>query len=209
MKEGHIFEAETGAKGYKFKNVAFVGKDKDDNVKYCSLRGMQNVFKQDVKNSSKNFGFTMKGTSDRIFCCESPIDVLSHATLTKMNNNDPFQDTRISMGGLFDKALEQFISDNPQIKTIVFAFDNDITGTNSKGEPHNHGQEFAKKCCEKYSKLGFKVQIQTPKGKDFNEVLVEKSKTSIKKQLAHLGKEVKSTMFSNRGETQKKTKNER
>lgn len=195
MNEGDIFEAQTEAKGFKFKNVAFVGRDNKNKPKYCSLRSIgKSVFKKDVTNSDKHYGFTMKAKnekSDRVFVCESAIDVISHATLTKMNNRDPYEDSRISMGGLFDKALDTFLAGNPQIKSIVFAFDNDTTGKDSKGNPHNHGQEFAKKCCEKYSKLGYKVQIQTPQGKDFNEVLQAKAKPSVKKQLAYVSQQAK------------------
>lgn len=187
MKQGKIFEASTQFKDWTFKNVAFVGTDKDNNPKYCSLRSVGGKkFTQDVVNSDKNFGFCMKGRSNRVFVCESPIDVMSHATLTKMNNVDYTQDSRISMGGLSDGALKQFLSDNPQITEIVFAFDNDFDKKNKEGVPTNYGQNYAQKCAKVYGEQGYKTSIHTPKGKDFNEVLVQQSKPSVKEQLQQL-----------------------
>ncbi len=184
MKQGDIFEATTQFKEWEFKNVAFVGRDKEGTPKYCALRSVGGKkFTQDVKNSNKNHGFAMKGRSNRVYVCEAPIDVISHATLTKLANVDYTQDSRISLGGLQDGALKQFLTDNPQIKEIVFALDNDKDVVNQQGQPTNHGQNAAKKFKEAYAQLGYKTLVQTPKGKDFNEDLVQKQKPSVKQQL--------------------------
>ena len=78
---------------------------------------------------------------------------------------DDTKDFRISEGCLSDKALTRFLSDNPQITEVVFCFDNDQNGKDHKGNPHNHGQEFAKKCVEKLGAKGYVVYIQTPTAK--------------------------------------------
>ncbi|MFI3255428.1 MAG: toprim domain-containing protein [Eubacteriales bacterium] len=172
LQKGDIFQAKTYRGEFTFANCAFVGFDNQKQVKFCSLRSMGRAkFRQDVANSDKSYPFVMKGRSNRLFVCESPIDVVSHATLTKMNNNDYTEDSRISLGGLSDKALERFLSDNPQITSIVFALDNDKDGLDTRGNPHNHGQVFAEKCSQLYGERGYKTMIQTPKGKDFNEDL--------------------------------------
>lgn len=187
MKKGQIFEATTQSGEYTFKNVAFVGTDKEGTAKYCALRGVgKSSFRQDVKNSDKNFGFCMKGRSNRVFVCEAPIDVISHATLTKMNGVDHTADSRISTGGLSDGALKQFLEDNPQITTIVFAFDNDKDVVDKQGKPTNYGQNYAEKCKRTYAEQGYTTMVQTPKGKDFNEDLVQKLKPSVKQQLSQL-----------------------
>ncbi len=187
MRKGQIFEAVTEAKGYTFKNVAFVGTDKDNNPRYCALRSVgKNKFTQDVKNSEKKFGFCMKGTSNRVFVCESPIDVISHATMFKMANHDHTKDSRLSLGGLTEEALKQFLEDNPHVNHIVFALDNDHDKTNQKGEPTNFGQLKADKLMKEYKEKGFITQKQVPKGKDFNEDLQNLRKPSLKQQLTQL-----------------------
>lgn len=110
----------------------------------------------------------MQGTGNRVFAFESPIDAISHTTLMKLNGMDDTRDFRISEGCLSDKALTRFLADNPQITEVVFCFDNDRDGKDHKGNPHNHGQEFAKKCAEKFRAKGYAVYIQTPYRKDFN-----------------------------------------
>lgn len=170
-QEGAIYQALTQKGNYQFSNCAFVGYDKAKKPKYCSLRSMENNFRQDISNSDKSYPFVIKGRSNRLFVCESPIDVISHATLTKLNQGDYKEDTRISTGGLLDKALERYLEENPHITTIVFAFDNDIDGKNFKGEPHNHGQIFGEKCANKFQTKGYRVMIQKPQQKDFNSDL--------------------------------------
>ena len=167
--QGMIYQAVTKSKGMAFQNCAFVSFDKDGKPRYCSLRGMGGSrFRQDIVNSDKSYGFTMQGTGNRVFAFESPIDAISHATLIRLNGMDDTKDYRISEGCLSDKALTRFLSDNPQITEIVFCFDNDRDGKVHKGNPHNHGQAYAKKCAEKFRAKGYAVFIQTPTQKDFN-----------------------------------------
>lgn len=164
-----IYEAVTKSKGMVYKNCAFVSFDKDGKPRYCSLRGLGGShFRQDAANSDKSYGFTMQGTGSRVFAFESPIDAISHATLMKLNGMDCTRDSRISEGCLSDKALTRFLAENSQITEIVFCFDNDKDGKDHKGNPHNHGQAFAKRCVEKFKEKGYAVYIQTPNRKDFN-----------------------------------------
>ena len=181
INQGIIFEAITKSKGAVFTNCAFVS-FKGEKAKYCALRGMgKSNFKQDVKNSDKSYGFLMNGTSNRLFTFESPLDAISHATLMKLNGMDELADYRISEGCLSNKALSRFLENNPQITEIVFCFDNDINGKNYKGEPYNHGQEFAKKCVKKFSEKGYTTFIQTPTRNDFNADLQYIQKSVMKR----------------------------
>lgn len=169
IEQGMIYQAVTKSKGTVFQNCAFVSFDKNGKPRYCSLRGMSGSrFRQDIVNSDKSYGFTMQGTGNRVFAFESPIDAMSHATLMRLNDMEDTKDFRISEGCLSDKALTRFLADNPQITDVVFCFDNDRDGKDHKGNPHNHGQEFAKKCVEKFRTKGYAVYIQTPHRKDFN-----------------------------------------
>ena len=155
-------------------NCVFVGFDEKNVPKYCAKRGTSTVkaYKGDETNSDKSYPFVMEGRSSRVYVLESPIDVMSHATLTKMKGNiDYTQDYRISLGCLSDKALERFLKANPAVKEIVFALDNDFDGKDADGQPRNHGQVTAAAFCKKYQDKGFKVFLQKPKAKDFNEDL--------------------------------------
>lgn len=171
INQGKIYTAITTNKGMVYENCAFVSFYKDK-PKYCALRGLgKSAFRQDMKNSDKTYGFEMTGTSNRVFCFEAPIDAISHATLFKLNGIDYKDDSRISEGCLSDKSLTRFLKDNTQIEEIVFCFDNDLNGMDHEKKPKNHGQVFAKKCADKFTKLGYKSQIQTPVRKDWNEDL--------------------------------------
>lgn len=179
--QGKIYQATTKNKGTVYPNCAFVS-FYGDKPKYCSVRGINGKFRQDIENSDKSYGFNIKGESNRIYVFESPIDAMSHATIAKRKGLDEAKDTRISEGGLFDKSLAKHLQANENIKEIVFCFDNDIDGKDFKGLPRNHGQVFAKSCAEKFSNLGFKTYIETPKNKDFNLDL-QNTKSSILGQL--------------------------
>jgi hypothetical protein len=98
---------------------------------------------------------------------------MSHASLCKLHGFNYAKDHRISLGCLSDRALQWYLGQHPEIKQIIFALDNDTDGKGPDGLPCNHGQEAAKKFCEKYAKLGYDTAIQTPDGKDFNDDLVQ------------------------------------
>ena len=171
MNEKKIYQqAERG-------NCVFVGYDENKTPRYCSKRGTmtplpgKEAYKGDQDNSDKGYPFSMEGISNRLYVLESPIDVMSHAALCKMRSIDYMQDHRISLGCLSDKALEWYLKQHPEIKQIVFAFDNDVDGKLPDGTPHNHGQEAAKKFAAKYEELGYDTAVQTPTANDFNEDL--------------------------------------
>ena len=98
-----------------------------------------------------------------------------------MNGIEYKADHRVSEGCLSDKALTRYLEQNPKITHIVFCYDNDIDGKDYQGNPHNHGQEFAKKCMEKFKAQGYITHIQTPKNKDFNADLKCVKKSVVKK----------------------------
>ncbi len=182
ISQGKIYSAVTEFKGATFTNCAFVSYDNNNNPKYCALRGLgKSNFRQDVRNSDKTYGFLLNGTGTRVFVFESPIDAISHATQTKLNDMNYQADYRISEGCLSDKALSRFLESNPNVTEVVLCFDNDLNGKNHEGKPHNHGQEFAKKCASKYMDKGYKVFIHSPTRKDFNADLQFIQKSVVKK----------------------------
>jgi len=84
----------------------------------------------------------MKGISNLVYVFESPIDAMSHATLFKLNDLDWRKDFRLSLGGVSGKALEKFLSCNPQITRISLCLDNDEAGLNYSKK---HAEEYRAK----------------------------------------------------------------
>lgn len=170
IKEGKVYGARTEKNGYSFHNCAFVGYDETGKPQYCALRApsADSSFRQDVENSDKTYGFCMKGTSNRVYEFEAPIDAMSHATLCKLHGIDWQEDHRVAEGCLSDKALRRYLSNHPEITEIVFCYDNDMDGKLPDGTPHNYGQVRAQKAYKEFAGLGYKTMIQTPVSKDFN-----------------------------------------
>ena len=156
LKSGDIYENDKCG-------VVFVSKDKENKIKFACVRSTNpnSSFRQDVKNSTKEYGFKTIGKSDKLFVFEAPIDLLSHATISKMQGKDWKEDNRIALGGVSDRALSKFLEDNNHIKEIILFLDNDETGI-----------ENAKKIAKKYGN-DYNVKIFTSsKGKDLNETLI-------------------------------------
>lgn len=171
---GKVYGARTEKNGYSFHNCAFVGYDEAGTPRYCALRApiSDSKFRQDVENSDKTYGFCMEGRSNRVYEFEAPIDAMSHATLCKLHGIDWREDHRVAEGCLSDKALYRYLERHPEIEEVVFCYDNDTEGKDAKGQPHNHGQLQAEMSAEIFANLGYKVFIQTPQTKDFNQDLL-------------------------------------
>ena len=114
---------------------------------------------------------------------------MSHATLCKLQGIDWRKDYRISEGCLSDKALKQFLKDHPQVREIVFCYDNDVDGKLADGAPHNHGQVRAAQAKEYFASLGYVTYIQTPSQKDFNKMLTSLYEQSVQGEQSPAGQE--------------------
>lgn len=159
----------------KYGNTVFVGYDTDGTPKYCAMRASRpdSSFKMDAENSDKSFPFFHEGKSQLLIVNESPIDMMSHATLTKLHKGDWQRDHRISLGCLWDGALERYLSWHPEIRRIVFGYGNDYLARNRNGQLTNWGQLAAGKHVQKYTQKGYECAIHTPHLKDFNMQLTE------------------------------------
>ena len=108
----------------------------------------------------------MQGLScERLYVFESPIDCMSHASLVSEmtdNANAWKPHTRLSLAGTSDVGLFFFLSQQTQVREIVFCLDNDTPG-----------QSAAAFLAKKYSEKGYLTRIVPPKNKDFNEDLVD------------------------------------
>ena len=182
INQNKVYQAVTEKNGYTFRNCAFVGYDEKGKPRYCALRAPSHdrKFRQDVENSDKTYGFCMEGHSERVYEFEAPIDAMSHATLCKLYGIDWREDHRVAEGCLSDKALTRYLKFHPEIREIVFCYDNDIDGKDANGQPRNHGQVQAKLSAGAFAKAGYKVFIQTPQTKDFNQDLLTFREMAVK-----------------------------
>lgn len=147
-------------------NVAFVSYDKENRPRHVFMRGTlthtARGFKKDLEHSDKSYPFILQGDKNatKVYCFESSIDAMSHATLYKMNGRDYQDGYRIALHGTSFMGLETFLNDNPDIKEIVACLDNDEAGL-------KRGQ----KMCKEFHDKGYKTFMQPPNEKDYNEQL--------------------------------------
>jgi len=148
-------------------NVVFVGHDEQGAARFASLRGTYGDFRGDCAGSDKRYGFqAVFAPCDRLYIFESPIDLMSHATLTNAATGDCGawkQDSRLSLSGTSDVALSFFLNQHKEVKELYFCLDNDPAGL-----------EAAINLLRKYHGKGYFALIEPPQGKDFNEDLTKK-----------------------------------
>jgi hypothetical protein len=174
MKYGKIYETiqrwDKDAGRYvdgKYHNCVFVAYDRGGRPQNAFLRGTltfaEKAFKKDADGSDKSYPFTMYGreNSDRVFCFESAVDAVSHASLMKMNGGDWRAGWRISLGGTGFLGLNRFLSEHPNVTNIVACLDSDAAG-----------ERRSAKLAEEYAAKGCSVEREAPRLKDFNEDLL-------------------------------------
>lgn len=156
-------------------NCVFCGYNEKGEMKYAAMRSVRqnSSFRQDAVGSDKQYGFTMEGTSNELYVFEAPIDAMSHATLFKLEGIDWKRDSRISMGGLSDLALEQYLKTHTDIKKIHFCLDNDEAGKNKIYGVYDEikGEQTIKSLKGKYEKMGYEIYVDLPVTKDYNNDL--------------------------------------
>lgn len=142
----------------EYHNAAFVGKDKNGEIKHISLRGVGSNFRGNIESSQPEYSFHWHGQSDRLYIFESPIDMLSYIS---MNKQDWESHSYAACCGVGSKVLDQMLKDNPNIKKVYLCLDNDMKGREYNGIIANRMFE-----------QGIPTKILVPKKKDWNEDLV-------------------------------------
>ncbi len=153
-------------------NAVFVGLDNMNKPRYAAYRGTnEQKFMGDATGSDKNYSFRLFGNSSTVHVFESAIDLLSYATLLKLEGFDWKKENLLSLAGVYQpqknisqskvpKALSNFLSENKNVKRVVFHLDNDYAG----------------RIATKAISMALPQEIQViskppPKGKDFNDFL--------------------------------------
>ena len=123
-------------------NVVFVGYDKNKVPRYAGVRATNNSrYMKDAYGSHKAFSFKLDSLekNDTVHLFESAIDLLSYATLNKLENKEWYNDNLLSLAGVYQPAkkideskiplaLNYYLNQNQNIKKIYLHFDNDSAG---------------------------------------------------------------------------------
>ena len=147
-------------------NVVFVGYDEHNKPRFATLRGTHGDFRGDCAGSDKRYGFnTAFAPSKRLYLFESAIDLMSHASLeiAELGDRAAWEyKSRLSLAGTTDTAIPFFLNQHKAVKELVFCLDNDQAG-----------REATTILTKKYAEKGYAVLVQFPRGKDFNEDLID------------------------------------
>jgi len=162
-KRGHIYQDGK-------KNCVFVGYDttNEENPVFASLRGTGSTrFMADLSGNDYSQCIYLNGkNANTLVVTESFIDTMSYMTLLKKQGENFRDYDFLALGGVQKtEALYYHIKENPNIKRVILALDNDEAGQNA-GE----------KSYERLVKEGFigKILMHLPKeGKDWNEALLK------------------------------------
>ena len=135
LQSGIVYESEN------YHNAVFVGMDKGGKPRYAALRGIGTDFIGDANGSDKNYSFSIpaEGNSKVVHLFESAIDLLSYATLRKMDGHDWRAEHLLSLAGVYQPAKEigrskvpaaltRFLKDYPEVGEVELHLDNDRAG---------------------------------------------------------------------------------
>lgn len=159
VKKKLIYENSKGS-------CVFVGCDKDNIPRYAAIRGTNtsaSAFKGEAAQSDKRFSFSRVGSNHILTVVEAPIDLLSYMSIYKLHGLERMieHEHLLSLGGVSDIALAQYLFDHPEITHIQLALDNDEAGNES-----------CKRIYSKYSSM-YHIKRINMKEKDMNMVLVK------------------------------------
>ena len=143
-------------------HCVFLGKDEQNKTRFAAIRATTGRFMYDGPGSDKRYGFVIppdnrESRTAAVF--ESPIDCLSHQTLSKQGSIPSFDGWRLSLGGTSTLALIHFLKQYPEITHCLICTDND-----------KYGNAAAEKITQE---AGIKTERSPPlHGKDWNDSLV-------------------------------------
>ena len=171
----------------KYQNCVFVGKDPTGRAQFACLRGTRDNFRVDVEGSDKRYNFSLLAADPecpRLAVAESPIDVLSLASLVKLSGGEWRDSHYLSLGGTAPRAMIQFLRDHPHVTQVSLCLDNDKAGL--------VGMERLEQAIQEDPDLSQRVKLvhhnppPTGHGKDYNEFLCQ-VKTEWQKQYQREG----------------------
>lgn len=117
MKTGWIYES-AGRR-----NAVFVGRDREGTPRYAALRGIGTDFIGEASGSDKNYSFSIPAEkSGEVHLFESAIDLLSYATLQKLDGQSWQGGHLLSLAGIYQPAKkieESSLEENSTVRDNV------------------------------------------------------------------------------------------
>lgn len=164
VRIGLLYESSEQSKktGKFYHNAIFVGKDAAGTIQHIHKKGLYSGgknFKGNQEGNNPAYSFQYRGKSDKVYVFEAPVDLLSYLSMYPQKWQ---QHSYIALMGVGGKALMQFLTERPDVATVVFALDNDPAG-----------QKAIARLAEQVTNLPRDYQIQVEQSilKDWNEDL--------------------------------------
>ena len=137
LNKGLIYQTDT-----EYANVAFVGKDPEGNVRCVASRGTVGHYKNTSSGSDRHYPFRLVSDSNKsvLHVFESPIDLLSYASLMLQLGIDYRQHNMLALCGIYQPkegdyagsavpiAIDTYIKERPGTAIVCLHLDNDRAG---------------------------------------------------------------------------------
>ena len=137
----HCLEQELIIESLPYHNAVFIGYDKDKEPKYAAYRATnQSRIMGDCTGSKKQYSFRLTAeNTGEVHLFECAIDLLSYATLMKLEGKDWRQFNLVSLAGVYSPkqkiedskvpvTLGRLLEKDKTIRRIILHLDNDIAG---------------------------------------------------------------------------------
>ncbi len=141
-------------------NAVFVGRDEKNLPRFAHCRGTSREFRKDVAGSDKSYGFRFRGTGDKVYVFEAPIDLLSFINLFSKGWQEQ---SYLSLSGVAYKALWRFLRESREISAVFLCLDNDKAGEEACARLNREIPE------------GLRVYRMRPGAKDWNDLLRQRN----------------------------------
>lgn len=167
IDEGLLYES------LPYHNCIFIGYDESGKAAYACYRATNGErLMGDAAGSDKRYAFRVDRAGSTIHAFESAIDLLSYATIMKLQTGNWRAEPMVSLGGVYapspnrpnikiPAALDNALQNHPEVKTIALHLDNDYAGMSA-------ARSIAEQLQDKYV-----VRNEPPTaGKDCNDFLI-------------------------------------
>ena len=167
IDEGLLYESQP------YHNCIFVGYDEIGKAAYACYRATNGErIMGDAAGSDKKYSFRVNRAGSTLHVFESAIDLLSYATIMKMQTREWRAEPMVSIGGIYAPspnrsqsklpiALENVTQNQSQINTIALHLDNDFAGRSA-----------ARSLVEQLEEKYVIRDEPPPAGKDCNDYLM-------------------------------------
>ena len=146
-------------------SAIFLGFDENNKARYAFFRGTgKDRIMGEAAGSDKHFSFRIEGTGKRVHVFEGAIDLLSYATIRKINGERWNSDSLLSLGGVYGgakavklpAALGNYLDNHQETEEIILHLDDDPAGRGAaasisgwlneryhiRDEPSVHGKDY-------------------------------------------------------------------